>query len=77
MEFVALLVKTLGAWHPNDLKVLSKLGRKLARHTGREDSEVLQHLFQRLSILLMRGNAALILSRALDLAPPIIDGHPS
>ena len=67
-------METLGGWHPTAIKVLTKLGRQLARHTGRQDSEVLQHLFQRLSVLLMRGNAALILSRALDIAPQTIDG---
>ena len=74
IEFVALPVETLGGWHVNATKVLTKLGRQLARHTGREDGEVLNHLFQRLSVLLMRGNAALILSRALDFAPQHVDG---
>ena len=58
----------------NALKILTRLApQQLARHTGRNDSEVISHSFQRLGVLLMRGNAALILSRALDYAPLHID----
>ena len=43
----------------------------LRSQTGREEEEVVTHLFQQLSVLLMKGNSALVLSRT----PPIyIDG---
>ena len=42
---------------------MAKLARQLASHTGREEEETTGYLFQRLSLLLMRGNAALILNR--------------
>jgi hypothetical protein len=45
---------------------LEKLGRALARHTGQEEGEAVRHLFGRLSILLMRGNAALLSNRIPD-----------
>ena len=61
-----LPVESLGGWHSKAIKVLVKLGRQLARHTGKEDSEVLKHMFEKLGVLLMRGNAALILSRSPD-----------
>ena len=35
----------------------------LASHTGKKADEQIKHLFQRLGILLMRGNSALILNR--------------
>ena len=35
----------------------------MARQSGREEAECVRHLFQRLSILLVKGNAALFLNR--------------
>ena len=45
-----------------------------ARQTGEEQSEATRHLYQKLSILLARGNAALLLNRFLTIASPDIDG---
>ena len=72
--FQPLPVETLGGWHEKCLPVISKLGKQLARHTGADESEVVSHLYQRLSILLMKGNAALLLSRTPDFPPDFIDG---
>ena len=69
-----LLVETLGGWHPTALKVLNKLARQLAQNIGREDTEVQNHFFQWLGILLMKGNVSLLLSRVLSYAPQHIDG---
>ena len=74
IQFVALPIETLGGWDRRAMKILNKLGHQLARHTGREDTEVLRHMYQRLGILLMRGNASLLLSRSPNLIPPHIDG---
>ena len=73
---MALPVEVLGSWHPTATKVIVKLARQLARHLGKDDSEVLKHTFERLSVLLMRDNAALLLSRSPDFSPPFIDGDP-
>ena len=40
-----------------------KLGSALARHTGEEESTTVSHLFQQLSIALMKGNASLLNNR--------------
>ena len=64
LEFVALAVDTYGGWHPAALVVLSKLGRQLARATGREEGETVRHLRQRLSVVLVRDNMNMLLSRA-------------
>ena len=56
--------ETRGGWDSSAIKVISKLAGQLARHSGKEDSEIIRHTFQWLSILLMRGNASLLLSRA-------------
>ena len=42
---------------------VKKLGSALARHTGEEEGTTTSRLFQRLSICLMRGNAALFNNR--------------
>ena len=39
-----------------------KLGVALARHTRQLEGEAISHLFQRLSILLVQGNAALVIN---------------
>ena len=45
--------------------MVKHLGQKLARSgAALEEGEVVKHLFQRLSVLLMRGNSQLILSRS-------------
>ena len=74
ISFVPLPMETLGGWHSHAEANITRLARQLARHTGREDGEVIRHLFQRLSILLMKGNAALILSRSPDLTQQEFDG---
>ena len=51
-----------------------KLGAALARQSGREEAECVRHLFQRLSILLVKGNAALFLNRQPHHPEPEIDG---
>ena len=74
IEFVPLPVETFGGWHQVALKVLNKLGRQFARHIGKSDSEVLNHMYQRLGILLQKGNCALIASRSPDLTHSSLDG---
>ena len=52
----------LGGWHKDAASVITRLARQLASHTGKETGEQTKYLFQRLGILLMRGNSALIAS---------------
>ena len=55
---------------------MKKLGTSLARHQGQEEQEVVRHLFQRLSLVLMRGNAQLLVNRMPpdDLPDGEVDG---
>ena len=64
IEFLPLAVECLGAWHPLAIAELKKLGSALARQTGEEESTTIQRLFQRLSISLVKGNAALFNNRS-------------
>ena len=54
----------------------SGLGAALARHTGSDEREVVSQLMQKISLHLMRGNAAMITSRRpdVDFLPPDMDG---
>ena len=61
--FLPLAVESLGAWHKSAICEVKKLGSSLARHTGEEESVTIRHLFQQLSIALVKGNAALLNNR--------------
>ena len=45
---------------------VKKLGAALARQTGQEEGGVLQQLWQKLSVLLQKDNAALFTNRIPD-----------
>ena len=72
--FIAAPIETFGGLHSQSISIISKIGTQLARHTGRLESEVISHLYQRLSILLAKGNSALIASRSIDTCPSDLDG---
>ena len=76
VSFIPLPVETLGGWHPEAEKQIARIGRELARSTiGADQKTSLNHLFQRLSLALQKGNAALILSRSTDVLYPDIAGQ--
>ena len=54
---------TPGAWHKSAISEIKKLGSSLARHTGEEETTTICHLFQKRSIALAKGNAALFNNR--------------
>ena len=64
--FLPLAAEALGGWHPTAVEQVQKLGSALARQTGQEEGEVKSQLFQRLSLLLMKGNAAIFSNRLPD-----------
>ena len=66
MAFVPLALEALGGFHRVTVRQVKMLATALARHTGQEEGEATRHLFQRLSLGLMRGNAALLVSRGPD-----------
>ena len=76
VSFIPLPVETLGGWHPEAEKQISRIGRELARSTfGSDQKTASNHLFQRLSLALQKGNAALLLSRSTDVQYPDIMGQ--
>ena len=69
-----MAVDTLGGWHPKALEVISRRGRQLARNVGKEGGDVVRHLRQRLGVLLVRDNMAMLCSHTPSFAPPEVDG---
>ena len=63
IAFIPLAVEALGGWHEVAVAEVRKLSAALARQRGDEEKEAARRLFQRLSLLLMRGNAALFTNR--------------
>ena len=63
ITFKPLVVETFGGWDADALKPLKLLGRHTARRWGKNDAMEIKFFFQRLSIALQRGNAALLINR--------------
>ena len=55
---------------------LRKLESVLARQTGQEESVAISHISPKLSVLLMKGNSAMISNRKPGLGFPSIDMCP-
>ena len=74
LVFLPLAVDTLGGWHEEALEVIDKLGRQLARVVGRDEGDTVQHLKERLGVVLLRDNTGLLSSRAPEAAPAQVTG---
>ena len=74
IKFIPLPVETLGGWGEGSVVHLKRIGAALAARSGREEAEVCRHLMQKLSILLMGGNAQLLLNRVPAFPSADIDG---
>ena len=62
-----LVVETFGGWDSEAVKHLKDMARLCARRWGKINADEIKHFFQRLSVSLQRGNAALLIER--DLPP--------
>jgi hypothetical protein len=74
LAFIPVAAETLGGLHTGAVEQVRRLGAALSRQTGQEEGEAKRHLFQRLSLHLMRGNAALLVNRSPDFPSPEVDG---
>ena len=72
--FTPVVVDTFGGWHSAALKVITKLGRQLARAVGKEEADTVRQLRQRLAVLLVRDNMSMLNSRAPTFPASHIDG---
>ena len=62
------MVETFGGWDIDAVKYLKDIARLDARRWGKSDAIEIKHFFQRLSVTLQRGNAALLVNRDADLS---------
>ena len=74
IAFMPLPLDTLGAWGESTSSEMKRMRSSLARHTGGEESEVIRHLIQRVSVTLMKVTANLILNRRPNNSSTNIDG---
>ena len=74
LEFIPFVLEALGGFHSAADRQVKKLGAALARHNGQPEDEASRHIFQRLSILLQKGNASMISNRKRDFPLPQTDG---
>ena len=65
---------TLGAWSDTMVAEVKRMGSSLARQTAGEESEVIRHLIQRVSVVLTRMNTAMILNRKPLYDSSCVDG---
>ena len=72
--FTPLPFETLGGWHDITVSEVKKIASALSRHTGSSEGETIKHVIQRMSILLIKGNAALLLNRFPTFPSPATDG---
>ena len=63
IAFKPLVVETFGGWDKDALKALKLMARHAARRWGKNDAIAIKHFFQKLSVALQRGNAALLVNR--------------
>ena len=75
ITFLPMAVDTLEGWHPEALAIIKRLGRQLARNVGKLDEEVVCHLCQRLGVLLVRDNVAMLCARTPTFPPAEVDGE--
>ena len=63
IHFQPLVVESFGGWDKDALVFLKELARQDARRWGRDSALEIKYFFQRLSVALQRGNAALLIDR--------------
>ena len=75
IAFIPIVAESMGGLHNIAIQQLRKLGSALARHTGTDESESINHLMTRTSILLQKGLSALLLNRIPNHPAPDIGGE--
>ena len=63
IKYLPIVSESLGGFHKVAEHEIKKLTAAKARHTGQDEAEAMRHAFTRLSILIMRGNAAILSNR--------------
>ena len=74
IEFCALPVETTGAWEEGAAKIVARIAKCLARASCQEEGECTRHLFSKLSVILMKSNACMVLNRVAHHLEPNLNG---
>ena len=74
VAFIPLAFESLGGWHKAAEKQVKKLAQAVTRQTGGDESECSSQATSRLSLLLMKGNSAILINRIPSAPDPVIDG---
>ena len=61
-HFIPLPFESLGGWPESTVKEVKKIASVLSRQTGANEGETISHVIQRMLILFIKGNAALLLN---------------
>ena len=74
IAFIPLAFESLGGWHRTAEDQVRRIAQAVARQTGRDESECISQATSRLSLLLMKGNAAILSNRIPSPPEAFIDG---
>ena len=74
VAFIPLAFESLGGWHKTAEVQVRKIAQAMARQCGRDESECVSQATSRLSLLLMKGNAAILTNRIPSHPEAHIDG---
>ena len=61
-------------WQTKAVLQIKKLARVQARTMGEDEYKAIRHLFQRLAVLLVKGNTALLVNRIPSHPLPSVNG---
>ena len=70
LAFIPLAADTLGGWHDVAGRQITRLATAQARQVGEAEEVTVRRLRQRLSLLLMKGNSALLVGRVPEEEDP-------
>ena len=69
MNFIPMSVSNFGSWSDSAIKMINRIGRARAVRGGSDIGKSVANCFQRLGILLMRGNSEIMLNRMPYIMP--------
>ena len=75
ITFIPIVFESLGGVHQKTEAEVRKLASAMASRSGREEEEASRHSFNRLSILLMKSNAAILSNRIPSFPEAHTDGN--
>lgn len=66
IAFIPLAVESLGGWHAVAVDTINRLAKAKARHTGDLEEVICRRSWQKLGLLVQKGNCALFNNRVPD-----------